>query len=150
MDRIPPHDPSHATAQLAIRHPMLPALPLDDLIGQHFFIEGAPWRYVYDRQQRRFALRRLAPSIEFERALELIASGDLLWSPPEEFESLRPDAPIEAVQQHIALLDAFRRSPLFADSRDWALPARIDARISESRAWLTRRALRSGEGPASP
>jgi|1186.fasta_scaffold1186122_2 hypothetical protein len=128
---------------------MLPALPLDDLIGQTFFIEGAPWRYLYDGQARRFALKRLAPSIEFERALELIASGELLWAPPEEFESLRPDVSVEAVQRHIALLDAFRRSPLFADSKDWALPARIDARISESRAWLTRRALRPGEGPAS-
>jgi hypothetical protein len=126
---------------------MLPALPLDDLIGQHFFIEGAPWRYVYDAQLRRFALKRLAPSIEFERALELIAAGEMLWAPPEEFESLRPDISIEAVQQHVALLDAFRRSPLFAESKDWALPARIDARISESRAWLTRRALRPGEGP---
>ena len=126
---------------------MLPALPLDDLIGRHFFIEGAPWRYLYDKQLRRFALKRLAPSIEFERALELIAAGELLWAPPEEFESLHPDTSIEAVQQHVALLDAFRRSPLFADSRDWALPARIDARISESRAWLTRRALRPGEGP---
>ena len=68
-------------------------------------------------------------------------------------EAVKPGARVsdigEAVQQHVALLDAFRRSPLFADSKDWALPARIDARISESRAWLTRRALRSGEGPQS-
>ncbi|HET7186555.1 MAG TPA: hypothetical protein VFI52_00310 [Gemmatimonadaceae bacterium] len=128
---------------------MLPALPLDDLIGRTFFIEGAPWRYLYDRERRRFALKRLAPSIEFERALELIASGELLWTPPERFEALRPEVEIGTVQRHIALLDAFRRSPAFADSKDWALPARIDARISESRAWLTRRALRSGEGPAS-
>lgn len=128
---------------------MLPALPLDDLIGRTFFIEGAPWRYLYDRERRQFALKRLAPSIEFERALELIASGELLWAPPERFEPLRPEVEIGAVQRHIALLDAFRRSPAFADSRDWTLPARIDARISESRAWLTRRALRSGEGPAS-
>jgi hypothetical protein len=128
---------------------MLPALPLDDLIGRDFYIEGAPWRYMYDRPQRRFALRRLAPTIELERALELIASGELLWAPPHQFEPLRPDAPIDSVQKHIALLDAFRRSPLFAESMDWSLPARIDARISESRAWLTRRALQSGEGPSS-
>jgi hypothetical protein len=128
---------------------MLPAIPLDDLIGQTFFIEGAPWRYLYNKELRRFSLKRLAPSIEFERALELIASGVLLWTPPEKFESLRADVTIDEVQKHLALLDAFRRSPSFVDSKDWALPARIDARISESRAWLTRRALRSGEGPAS-
>jgi hypothetical protein len=128
---------------------MLPALPLDDLIGRTFFIEGAPWRYLYDRERRQFALKRLAPAIEFERALELIASGELLWTPPERFEPLRAEVEIGTVQRHIALLDAFRRSPAFADSKDWALPARIDARISESRAWLTRRALRSGEGPTN-
>ncbi len=121
--------------------------PLDDLIGQTFFIEGAPWRYLYNKELRRFALWRLAPSIEFERALELIASGQMLWTPPEQFESLRGDVTIEAVQKHLALLDAFRRSPSYADAKDWSLPARIDARISESRAWLTRRALTSGDGP---
>jgi hypothetical protein len=128
---------------------MLSATPLDDLIGQTFYIEGAPWRYLYNKELGRFALKRLAPSIEFEHALALIASGELLWTPPEQFESLRADVTIEAVQKHLALLDAFRRSPSYVDSKEWALPARIDARISESRAWLTRRALRSGEGPTS-
>lgn len=125
---------------------MLPAIPLDDLIGQTFYIEGAPWRYLYNKELRRFALKRLAPSIELERALELIASGELLWVPPEQFEPLRGDVTIEAVQRHLVLLDAFRRSPSYVEAKDWALPARIDARISESRAWLTRRALTSGEG----
>jgi hypothetical protein len=125
---------------------MLPATPLDDLIGTTYFIEGAPWRYLYNNELRRFALRRIAPSIEFELALELIVSGELLWTPPEQFEPLRGDVTIEVVQKHLALLDAFRRSPAYVDSKDWALPARIDARISESRTWLTRRALTSGEG----
>jgi hypothetical protein len=128
---------------------MLPALPLDDLIGKTFFIEGATWRYQYHKTLRRFALRRLSPSIELERALQQIASGELLWTPPEQFESLRADVTVEAVQQHLALLDAFRRSPAFGEVRDWALPARIDARIAESRAWLMRRALTSGDGPTS-
>ena len=127
---------------------MLPALPLDDLIGRTFYIEGAPWTFRYDRTRGRFALERLAPSMELAHALALIAAGALLWSPPERFEPLRPDIAIEEVQTHIALLDAYRRSPSFLDSRDPALPVRVDARITESRAWLTRRALRSGDGPA--
>jgi hypothetical protein len=127
---------------------MLPAIPLDDLIGQTFFIEGAPWRYLYSRERRRFALKRIAPTIEFEHALGQIESGEMLWAPPEQFESLRAGVAIETVQRHLAVLDAFRRSPSYVDARDWALPARIDARISECRTWLTRRALRSGEGPA--
>jgi hypothetical protein len=126
---------------------MLPALPLDDLIGRIFFIEGAPWRFTYVKARRRFALQRLAPSIDFDVALDLIASGEMLWTPPEKFEVLRPDLAIEEVQQHLALLDAYRRSPSYTDARERALPARVDARITESRAWLTRRALRSGEGP---
>jgi hypothetical protein len=128
---------------------MLPALPLDDLIGRNFFIEGAPWRFVYVKSRGRFELERLAASIELELALEQIAAGKLLWTPPEKFEALRADLAIEEVQKHLALLDAYRRSPSFTESKDWRLPARVDARITESRAWLTRRALRSGEGPAS-
>jgi hypothetical protein len=127
---------------------MLPDLPLDDLIGRTFYIEGAPWTFRYDRARGRFALERLAPTMELAHALALIAAGALLWSPPERFEPLRPDVAIEEVQTHLALLDAYRRSPSFLDAKDWTLPARVDARIAESRAWLTRRALRSGDGPA--
>ena len=124
---------------------MLPALPLDDLIGRTFYIEGAPWIFRYDRVRMRFGLERIAPSMELGQALALIAAGVLLWSPPERFEPLRPDIAIEEVQTHLALLDAYRRSPAFLDARDWTIPARVDARIAESRAWLTRRALSSGE-----
>jgi hypothetical protein len=124
---------------------MYSAIPLDDLIGQTFFIDGAPWRYVYNKALRRFALRRTAPSIDFDKALEMIACGEMLWMPPEQFEPFRADVTVDAVQKHLALLDAFRRSPMYAESKDWTLPARVDARITESRAWLTRRALRSGE-----
>jgi hypothetical protein len=125
---------------------MLPALPLDDLIGRTFFIEGAPWRFTYVKAQQRFALQRLAPSIDFDVALDLIANGEMLWTPPEKFEALRHDLLIEEVQQHLALLDAYRRSPSYTDARDWALAARVDTRITESRTWLTRRALAAGEG----
>lgn len=124
---------------------MFSALPLDDLIGRTFYIDGASWRYVYNKALARFALRRTADTIDFNQAIELIASGEMLWTPPEQFDPLRPDVSVDAVQKHIALLDAFRRSPSCADARDWTLPSRVDARLSESRAWLTRRAPMSGE-----
>jgi hypothetical protein len=120
-------------------------LPLDDQIGRTFYIDGAPWRLVYTPAVRAFALRRVAPEIAFERAVELIASGELLWNPPGQFEALRPDSAVDAVRRHVALLDAFRRSPLCADSNDWALLARIDARLADGRSWLARRALTSGD-----
>ncbi len=124
---------------------MLSPLPLDDLIGQCFYIDGAVWQYLYNKSIRRFALRRVEADIPFERALEQIASGELLWNPPERFDRLAPDAPLDLVQQRVALLDAFRRSPACVDSTDWAMRARIDATLTESRNWLTRRALTSGE-----
>lgn len=120
-------------------------IPLDDEIGRTFYIDGAPWRLVYNRGIRYFALQRVAPAIDLDRALELIASGELLWNPPEQFDALRSDASVEDVRQHVALLDAFRRSPVCADSTDWALLARIDMRLADARSWLARRALTSGD-----
>jgi hypothetical protein len=124
---------------------MFSDLPLDDLIGQTFYIDGAVWRYLYNKGIRRFALKRVEPEIAFERALELISTGELLWNPPERFEKLGPDASMESVQQRVAILEAFRRSPACIDSTDWAMRARVDAQLTESRNWLTRRALPSGD-----
>jgi hypothetical protein len=124
---------------------MLSPLPLDDLIGQSFYIDGAVWRYLYNKGIRRFALRRTDNEIAFERAVEQIASGELLWNPPERFAWLAANAPMDLVQQRVALLEAFRRSPACVDSIDWAMRARVDAQLAESRNWLTRRALTSGD-----
>jgi hypothetical protein len=124
---------------------MLSPLPLDDLIGQSFYIDGAVWRYLYNKSIRRFALRRTQLEISFELALEQIASGELLWSPPERFERVPSNAPMDVVQQRVALLESFRRSPGYVDSIDWTMRARIDAQLTESRNWLTRRALTSGD-----
>ena len=124
---------------------MLSPIPLDDLIGQTFYIDGAVWQYLYNKSIRRFALRRVDAEIPFERALEQIASGELLWNPPERFERLTGDMRLDVVQQRVALLEAFRRSPACVDSADWAMRARIDAHLTESRNWLTRRALAAGD-----
>jgi hypothetical protein len=52
---------------------------------------------------------------------------------------------MDLVQKRIALLQAFRSSPGYVESTDWDLRARIETQISESRAWLSRRALGSGD-----
>ena len=124
---------------------MLPKLPLDDEIGRTFYVNGAPWRLVYDPAIRGVALQRLATEIPFARAVELIASGELLWNPFVHFVPLGPGMSMEAVQRHVALLGAFRRSPTCIDSTDWRVLARIDERLAETRTWLARRALTSGE-----
>jgi hypothetical protein len=121
------------------------ALPLDDLIGQTFYINGALWRYLYDRGSRRFALRRTEVAFPLDRAVELISAGTVLWTPPDRFERSE-GMTMESVQQRIALLEAFRRSPTCLESTDWSMRQRIDEQLAESRSWLTRRALMSGEG----
>jgi hypothetical protein len=129
---------------------MTSQLPLDDELGQTFYIAGAPWRLMYNKTLRGFALRRLAPSMPFELALEQIASGALRWDPPTRFEPLRPETSVAIVQHQVALLDAFRRSPMRAGTSDWELLARIDARIADARSWLARRALPSGDPGRDP
>jgi hypothetical protein len=121
------------------------ALPLDDLIGRTYYIDGALWRYLYNEGIRRFALRRTMPEIPFAHALQLIATGKVLWTPPERFEPIKPGMPMETIQQRVALLDAFRRSPSCVESTDWSMRARVDELLSESRSWLTRRALMPGD-----
>jgi hypothetical protein len=119
-------------------------LPLDDQIGQTFYIDGALWRFLYNRSLGHFALRRTVADFPLERALTLIASGEILWTPPDRFE--RTDGmTMESVQQGIALLEAYRRSPACLESSDWSMRSRIDEQLSESRSWLTRRALMSGD-----
>jgi len=120
-------------------------LPLDDLIGRSFYIDGAPWSLAYNRAVRAFALRRVAPEIPFDAALEQIAAGELIWNPPDEFEPLGPDAAVAVVQRDIALLDALRRSLARVESTNWPLRARIEERLAEARSWLGRRALKSGD-----
>jgi hypothetical protein len=120
-------------------------LPLDDEIGLSTYIDGSTWRLSFDRASRGFALKRVSPDIDFDLALQLIEMGQLRWQPPAEFEPLGEDDSIDSVQQHVALLVAFRRSPMCVESSDWARRARIEARLAEARTWLARRTLTSGE-----
>src|SRR6185295_9450030 len=82
--------------------PMYSALPLDDRLGKVFYIDGAPWRVIYNRTLQRVALRRLSVSIPLTRALRLIATGEMLWTPPEPFAPFDADETIDSVQQHLS------------------------------------------------
>jgi hypothetical protein len=119
--------------------------PLDDLIGQTFYIDGSLWRYLYNTSLRRFALRRTVPNFPVELAAELIASGEVQWTPPERFDRPRAKDSTESVQQRIALLEAYRQSPACVESSDWTARARIEAQIIVLRQWLTRRSLSAGD-----
>lgn len=126
---------------------MYPALPLDDAAGKDYYIDGALWRLAYRRELRRFALKRVALDVPVAQVVERIASGELLWRLAEPFDPLTWDLPVETVQGHAALLGAIRRSPAFVAARDWQLVKRVDERLAECRAWLSRRALAAGEPP---
>jgi hypothetical protein len=120
------------------------ATPLDDLIGQTFYIDGALWRYLYNENLRRFALRRTVSRLPLDRAVELIASGEVLWTPPDRVEPLAADLSTETVQERIALMEAFRKSPAGVDSTDWTTRAVIEEQLTLFRNWLARRTLTSG------
>lgn len=121
--------------------------PLDDEIGRTYYINDAPWRLVYIAAIRGVALRRLATEIPFEEAVERIAAGSLHWDPFEHAEPFGRRATLETVQRYVALLGAFRRSPTCLNATDWTLLARVDERLADSRTWLARRALTSGDVP---
>jgi hypothetical protein len=121
--------------------------PLDDEIGHTFFHDGAPWRLMYDPGTRAFALRQIAPSIAFDRAIALIRSGELLWNPPDHMAPPSPVATVDGVREQVELLEAFRQSPACMDSMDWGLRVRVDAQLAETRSWLARRGLRPGSPP---
>jgi hypothetical protein len=128
---------------------MFSELPLDDQIGKTFYINDALWRLAYNRTLGRFALRRVNGEITLERAVELITSGELLWDPLEYFESPTTETSVASVQKYVALLTAFLHSPFGTEMSDWALRARLDARLTVYRTWLTRRALKAGDSSDS-
>jgi hypothetical protein len=119
-------------------------LPLDDQLNHLFYVHGAIGRLVWDWPLGRCVLRREAIHLDFNQAITLIAAGELLWSPPDSFESLDEDSSPEDVQQEDALLYAFLRSPLGLRV-SWRMRRRLAARLNDDRAWLARRALTSGD-----
>ena len=49
-------------------------IPLDDRIGQTYYVGGSLWRYLYNASIHRFALRRTVTNVPIDLATELIAS----------------------------------------------------------------------------
>ena len=120
-------------------------IPLDDRIGQTYYVGGSLWRYLYNASIRRFALRRTVTNVPIDLATELIASGEVLWNPPSRFNQPSAKDSTDSIRQRVALLEAFRQSPACVESSDWMLRARIDAQLVVLRQWLNHRALPSGE-----
>ena len=120
---------------------MFSLLPLDDHLNRIFYVDGALCRLVYSSLLGRCVLRQEASHIEFEHAVSLIAAGELLWNPPDEFERLTADTPLEAVQQEHGLLCAFLRSPAGHRIMSWKSRRWIESRINEDRDWAARRML---------
>jgi hypothetical protein len=124
---------------------MFSHLPLDDQLNHVFYIDEALWRLVYSNSLKRCVLRQEAKHIDLDRAVALIAAGELLWTPPETFERLGLGTSLDAVQQEHALLCAFLRSPGGCRLPRWGMRTRLEGRITDDRAWLARRALIRGE-----
>ena len=133
------------------RHrPMSLSPSLDDRIGRPFYKDGAAWCLKYDQRIRGFALRRTEPFIPLERAIEMIKTGELLWTPPATMTPPAADATVDSVREQVELLDAFRRSPACMDSLDWGLRVRVDAQLAVARTWLSRRGLKPGSPSDNP
>jgi hypothetical protein len=128
---------------------MFSHLPLDDQLNLLFYIDGAIWRLVYTRALGRCVLRQEALHIAFDHAVTLIAAGELLWNPPEDFDRLGSDTSLDAVQQEQVLLCAFLRSPAARRISHTGMRARLEERIIDVQAWLAHRALTGGDADKS-
>ena len=119
---------------------MLTHIPLDDRLNRLYYVDGALCRLVYSRDQRRCVLRKESPHIAFEYAATLIAAGDLLWSPPDQFDRLDVECVPEAVRHERALINAFLRSPAGRRLPGRAIRRNLEDRIADDTAWLIRHA----------
>jgi hypothetical protein len=120
---------------------MFSLLPLDDRLNQLFYVDGSLCRLVYSAPLGRCVLLQEAPRISFHRAVSLIAAGEVLWNPPEVFERLDSDTPLEVVQQEHELLSAFLRSPAGQRITSWTARRWLMSRLKEHRDWAARRVL---------
>jgi hypothetical protein len=123
---------------------MLTHLPLDDELNRRFYFEGEVWRLVWANALGRCVLRRERGRIAFADAVLLIARGELLWAPPEDFEPLDADASPEEVQREHILIGAYLRSPAGQRIPRWTIRRRLEARVGAAREWLAGRALTRG------
>jgi UDP-2,3-diacylglucosamine pyrophosphatase LpxH len=116
-------------------------LPLDDQLNRVFYVDGTLCRLVYNRVWERCVLRREPRRIEFDHAVTLIAHGEVLWVPPEEFQRLTASTPSDTVRREHALLCAFLLSPAARRITDAELRTRLLARLNDDEMWLGHGAL---------
>jgi hypothetical protein len=120
---------------------MLTHLPLDDELNRLFYAEGGIWRLVWANALGRCVLHRERGQIAFSAAVSMIASGELLWAPPERFERLAAGTRPDDVHREHLLVSAFLRSPAGKHIKRWTARRRLELRASELWHWLTMRAL---------
>ena len=128
---------------------MLTHLPLDDELNQLFYFEGGVWRLVWANALGRCVLRREQPNIELADAVLLIARGEVLWAPPDDFDRLSAATPADAVERERLLLIAFLRSPAGRRLSRWSVRRRLELRVSDAQDWLATHALARGDADAT-
>jgi hypothetical protein len=128
---------------------MLTHLPLDDELNRRFYVEGGLWRLVWANSLSRCVLRREVVHIELMDAVAKIASGEVLWVPPDHFEPLDADTPVDAVHREHLLLRAFLRSPAGQRIAKWSTHRRLQKRSSDTQDWLARRTLTRGDADST-
>jgi hypothetical protein len=128
---------------------MLTHLPLDDELNHRFYVEEGLWRLVWANTLGRCVLRREVTHIELDDAVEKIAFGEVLWVPPDRFEPLSAETPIDAVQREHLLLRAYLRSPAGERMRRWTMRRRLEVRSSDTKDWLARRTLTRGDADSA-
>ena len=128
---------------------MLSHLPLDDELNHRFYMEDGLWRLVWANTLGRCVLRREVVHIDVDEAAVKIASGEVLWVPPQHFAALGTDTPVDAVRREHLLLNAFLCSPAAEGIKKWMVRRRLQARTSDTRDWLARRALTRGDADST-
>jgi hypothetical protein len=128
---------------------MLTHLPLDDELNRRFYVEEGLWRLVWANTLGRCVLRREVVHIDLVDAATKIASGEVLWVPPDSFEPLDADTSVDAVQREHLLLRAFLRSPAGQRITKWTARRRLELRSTDTRDWLARRTLTRGDADST-
>ena len=124
---------------------MLTHLPLDDELNHRFYVEEGLWRLVWANSLGRCVLRREVVHIGLMDVVGKIATGEVLWAPPQNFEPLDDDTPIDMVQPEHLLLRAFLASPAGQRIATWSMRRRLQSRIRDTEEWLARRTLTRGD-----
>lgn len=128
---------------------MLTHLPLDDELERRFYVEEGLWRLVWANTLGHCVLRREVVHVDFAEAVGMIARGEVLWAPPDRFEPLTAETPVDVVERERLLLRAFLCSPAGQRVTRWTVRRRLELRASDAQDWLARRTLTRGDADAT-